>query len=269
AEAIQTVVRSASLNREIMNQAAQVVLEARRSVGNWLRKHGPKKGRNKKSQAATISTLEDLGLNKSQSSRWQQLAAIEDKQFYRAIEQIEVSGEDLTFEALMRAAKHTHRTAFTGNNEWYTPREYIESARRVLKTIDLDPASSEVAQQTVQAEQYFDEAADGLQQEWFGNVWLNPPYSRDLLPKFVSKLVEEKQSGNVKTAILLTHNYTDTVWFHTAEAVADRICFTLGRISFVDTLGDRCSPTQGQTFFYFGDKPHSFDAEFSKWGFVR
>jgi hypothetical protein len=32
-----------------------------------------------------------------------------------------------------------NRTSFTGNNQWFTPPEHIELARRVLGEIDLDP----------------------------------------------------------------------------------------------------------------------------------
>lgn len=58
----------------------------------------------------------------------------------------------------------------SGDVEYYTPPFIIEAARRVMGGIDLDPASSEIANRTVKATRYFTEADDGLQQEWNGRV---------------------------------------------------------------------------------------------------
>ena len=41
--------------------------------------------------------------------------------------------------------------AFSGNNEYYTPGQFIEAAREVMGEIDLDPASCALAQETVRA----------------------------------------------------------------------------------------------------------------------
>jgi hypothetical protein len=47
-------------------------------------------------------------------------------------------------------------------NEWYTEPQYIEAAKKVLGKIDLDPASSDTAQETVRAQSYYTRKADGL-----------------------------------------------------------------------------------------------------------
>jgi hypothetical protein len=60
-------------------------------------------------------------------------------------------------------AAHVRGTLGTGENEWHTPVEYLEMARRVLGAIDLDPATTEAAQRVVKAAKYFTKETDGLQ----------------------------------------------------------------------------------------------------------
>ena len=120
----------------------------------------------------------------------------------------------------------------------------------MLGEIDLDPASHVLAQPTVRAKTFFTAADNGLEQPWFGRVWLNPPYGRTLLQPFVDKLMSEYASGAVSQAILLTHSYTDLAWFHAAARTAGAICFPRGRIQFVAPSGDVCAQMQPQAFFY-------------------
>lgn len=156
----------------------------------------------------------------------------------------------------------------SGENEWFTPPRYVAIARDVLGGIDLDPASSEAGQKFVEAAEYFSRQDDGLAQEWHGRVWLNPPYAQPLIAEFVSKLCREWRAGRVDAAIMLTHNYTDNAWFHEAAAHAKAICFTRGRVKFVNEKGEEAAPTQGQAFFYFGGEAHEFAERFREIGFV-
>lgn len=160
------------------------------------------------------------------------------------------------------------RAQGTGENEWYTPAEYVEAAREVLGAFDLDPASSEYAQRTVRAAKFFTVNDDGLKQEWGGRVWLNPPYAQPAIANFIDKLLLELREGRTTSAILLTHNYTDTGWFHAAAGAANAICFTRGRIRFVSPDGGIAAPTQGQAFFYFGPDVDVFAGTFKRVGFV-
>lgn len=202
------------------------------------------------------------GISQQQVSRWRGLLAEDQIEAYRQ------KLRDESYRAAGLLSKSSHRTLGTGDNEWFTPPVYIESARRVLGEIDLDPATHPKAQKWIKAKKIFVRADDGLQQAWEGRVWLNPPYGRMEVGQFVDKLVDHYQRGDIRAAILLTHNYTDTRWFQAAAAISSMICFTRGRISFEDVRGDTCVPTQGQSFFYFGTEGERFIEEFLPLGFV-
>jgi hypothetical protein len=156
----------------------------------------------------------------------------------------------------------------TGEMEWFTPSIYIEKARRVLGQIDLDPASCADAQTVVNARYFFTKDDDGLTQDWQGTVWLNPPYAGKLIAAFAVKMLAEIESGNVTAAIMLTNGYTETSWFHNLVRPSNAICLTRGRIKFESPHGEKCAPTNGQCFFYFGDSRDTFIAEFDDVGII-
>lgn len=235
-------------------------------VGWWDEKVGKGWGgdRGKVTDRVTLSREDaeaSTGITRMQVSRWRK--HLRDKPKYR----------ERMIEAAFRKADLTpaenHRAEGTGENEWFTPQKYIAAARSVMGGIDLDPATHSAAQQMVQATEFFTRQDDGLTKEWGGRVWLNPPYAQPLIGQFVEKLVGEIAAERVQQAVLLTHNYTDTTWFHLAETTAELICFTKGRIRFVDIDGEDCSPTQGQAFFYYGDRGLQFRSIFETFGFVR
>lgn len=152
-------------------------------------------------------------------------------------------------------------------DEWYTPAEYIEAARRVMGGIDLDPASCESAQDVIGAGVYYTKEDNGLARSWFGRVWLNPPYSMPLIKDFVTTIIDEYESGRVSEAIVLTNNSSDTSWFHMLLAMYPA-CFTRGRVQFWRPDHEAFGTRQGQVFFYLGSDPEAFTREFSQFGIV-
>lgn len=159
-----------------------------------------------------------------------------------------------------------HVSQNSGDNEWYTPIEYIEMSRKVMGSIDLDPATNIKANEIVQAKNIYTINENGLINEWYGNIFLNPPYSVDLINKFIDKLIEELK--NINQCILLVNNATDTIWFQKIVHFCSGICFPKGRIKFYKPNSNKCSPLQGQCFLYFGINIKQFYSEFSKIGCV-
>lgn len=166
-------------------------------------------------------------------------------------------------------SRPAHRTQFSGDNEWYTPARYVELARTVMGTIDVDPASNDYAQRTVKAATFYTVETNGLDKEWRGKVWMNPPYSRKLIGRFVDKAVEEYRCGRCSEAIVLTNNNTDTKWAATLLENATAICFTRGRVKFESpTRGCPSTLPQGQMFTYLGSNPEAFASVFAICGHV-
>jgi phage N-6-adenine-methyltransferase len=154
----------------------------------------------------------------------------------------------------------------SGNHEWYTPAEYIDAARDVMGGIDLDPASSKIANKTVKAKKFYTAAQDGLTKTWQGTVWLNPPYAQPLIRQFTEKLAENVWSGDVTAAIALVNNATDTTWWQELASTSTVICFPKTRVKFLNPDGNPGAPLQGQSVLYFGDQPEAFFEAFSVLG---
>lgn len=154
----------------------------------------------------------------------------------------------------------------SGNNEWYTPAAYIEAARKVLGAIDLDPASSDTANNVVKACIYHTAESDGLSKIWAGRVWMNPPYASDLVGRFAEKLAKHFDDGEVTAAIVLVNNATETAWFATLVSRASAVVFPRGRVRFWEPDGKAGAPLQGQAILYLGANPGDFLDGFDEFG---
>jgi hypothetical protein len=164
------------------------------------------------------------------------------------------------------AKKHVHVAQNSGENEWYTPPNFIESARAVMGAIDTDPASSEVANRTVKAKRFFTKEDDGLRQKWAGNVWMNPPYAQPLMGQFAEAISYKYNAGEFTQGIVLVNNATETQWFQRMAGEAAAVCFPKTRVKFLDPDGKPGAPLQGQAIIYFGPDPSAFVQEFTQYG---
>jgi len=161
-----------------------------------------------------------------------------------------------------------HVAQSTGNNEWYTPDVFIEAVKGVMGNIDLDPASSDIANQTVKAKTFFTKEEDGLSQPWTGRIFLNPPYAQPLIQQFSDKLCSVWGAGKIKEAIILVNNATETLWFQNIAVQASTVCFVRSRVRFLDIEGNPGAPLQGQAILYLGNKITPFYHHFNRFGVI-
>lgn len=79
-------------------------------------------------------------------------------------------------------------------------------------------------------EHYYTKEIDGLQQEWYGNCWMNPPYGRDIY-NWVKKAYLSSLNGTIVVCLLPAR--TDTKWFQEfIFPYASVIRFIKGRLKF-------------------------------------
>ena len=174
--------------------------------------------------------------------------------------------ENPTPQQLEEAKKHVHVSKNSGNNEWYTPYDYIKAAHSTMGGIDLDPASSVKANETVEAAKIYTADDDGRTQQWAGRVWMNPPYAQPLIADFCERLAECYDGGDVSAACVLVNNATETAWFHRLLSLASAVCFPRGRVKFLDPSGKPGAPLQGQAIIYLGNDPRGFCGNFGGLG---
>ena len=116
-----------------------------------------------------------------------------------------------------------HERPFRGeSDDWLTPPPILKP----LGKFDLDPCAS-LKQKTKTAARQFTINDDGLSQDWFGRVWLNPPYGEQT-ERWLAKMAKHGNGIALVYARTETKMFFDHVWER-----ASGIFFVKGRLSFI------------------------------------
>jgi hypothetical protein len=129
--------------------------------------------------------------------------------------------------------------------EWFTPKYIFDN---LGCEFDLDPASpGQKIVPWIPAHHHY--TSHGLEREWFGFVWLNPPYGRNVLPLWLEKFARH---GN---GIALVPERTSTAWWQDLVALADLILCVNKKIPFVTHAGEqRTAFPIGRTLVAIGEE---------------
>ena len=107
---------------------------------------------------------------------------------------------------------------------WSTPQEFFDELNKEFN-FTLDVCAN---QDNAKCDRYFEQADNGLIQNWDNEVvWMNPPYGREI-GKWVGKASQAR--GGVVVCLLPAR--TDTRWFHDFILGKAEIRFIKGRLKF-------------------------------------
>lgn len=156
----------------------------------------------------------------------------------------------------------------SGKVEFYTPPEIICAARKTLGAIDLDPASSLKANETVKAGKIFTKDDDGLIQTWRGRVWMNHPFNKYKNAQWIAKLVAEFNAGNVTSALCICYCSSSEKWFRPLLYFPQ--CFLHKRTNYLDYTGKvKKGVTKGSVVTFLGGNIDAFSQHFGCLGTIK
>jgi hypothetical protein len=264
AVAARELAKVKKVGTETYNAAQYVVMRAQRELGRLLELQGNRPGKPQLSPLRQLGpTLKAIGVSRSEASRARELAAIPDTAFEAYVARVNKKGEKLTttgaIEALSDAEDYD-------SDEFYTPEDpWILAIREVMGGIDVDPASTELAQNVVQARIFYTKRDNGLTKRWPGRVLLNRPYSPKLSDQFAQKLLDEVEAKRTTQAISIQNATPSTEMFqrHGERAY---VCLPEGRINFWTSKGKTVANRNDSAFFYFGPRAKRFCEVFGEFG---
>lgn len=115
---------------------------------------------------------------------------------------------------------------------WITPKWIIDA----LGPFDLDPCAADPRPWDCAGHSYTE---NGLARQWFGHIWLNPPFDRRVVGLWIRRLAE------YGSGIALLHARTEAEWFEPVWQEAKAVLFLADRLYFHYPDGTRAEANSG------------------------
>jgi hypothetical protein len=145
----------------------------------------------------------------------------------------------------------SHQSVNAKTHTWLTPPEIIEA----IGPFDLDPCACPEPRPWATAATHWTREDGPLRREWFGRVWLNPPFGpKETVFAFMRRMVAHGRG----TALLFARTETE-MFFEAVWERATAILFLRGRPHFHHHDGRRAAANSGApvTLIAYG----SYDAD--------
>lgn len=126
----------------------------------------------------------------------------------------------------------SHQKTIGDSQSWITPKFIIDD----LGPFDLDPCACDPQPWPCAAEQW---TSHGLNKQWHGMVWLNPPFHRYEVGQWMQRMALH---GN---GVALIHARTEAKWFVPIWEHATAIGFLKDRLYFHYPDGRRADANSG------------------------
>jgi len=127
----------------------------------------------------------------------------------------------------MKSFVSTDPNTHQGDNTWFTPKHIIDS----LGPFDMDVCTVSTRPFDTATEHIeYDKGECGLALGWFGYVWMNPPYGKEIEP-FIKKF------GQHENGIALVFARMGTPWMQEWISKGRDVFFLRKRVKFINRYG--------------------------------
>jgi hypothetical protein len=154
-----------------------------------------------------------------------------------------------------------------GIQDYFTPAEYLDAAREAMGDIDLDAASHPWAQRTHKVPDYFHTGRSAFHNDWYGRVWLNPPYGNNA-PWF-ERIIQFVTSGDIEQLCMLS-----PMWTFQTQMARPVMELSSGMVLLSPTPKfwgnanpDKTGSNQPHGIIYIGPRHNEFNRAYSSLGF--